>query len=66
MIAVMLVGVSAIPAVPPIDRLWIIVLILAGVRSLGWPGVRWTLLWSPIWCAIGRTSGIHHRPDRGF
>jgi len=38
MIAVMLVGVSAILAVPLIDQLWIIVLILACVRSLGLAG----------------------------
>jgi nitrate/nitrite transporter NarK len=38
MIAVMLVGVSAILVVPLIDRLWIIVLILAFVRSLGLAG----------------------------
>jgi nitrate/nitrite transporter NarK len=34
----MLVGVSAILVVPLIDRLWIIVLILAFVRSLGLAG----------------------------
>jgi MFS family permease len=38
MIAVMLVGVAAILAVPLIDQLWIIVLILAFVRSLGLAG----------------------------
>ena len=38
MIAVMLVGVSAILAVPLLDQLWIIVLILAFVRSLGLAG----------------------------
>jgi MFS family permease len=38
MIAVMLVGVSAIFVVPLIDQLWIIVLILAAVRSLGLAG----------------------------
>jgi MFS family permease len=38
MIAVMLVGVSAILAVPLIGQLWIIVLILAVVRSFGLAG----------------------------
>lgn len=38
MIAVMLVGVSLILLVPLIDQLWIIVLILAFVRSLGLAG----------------------------
>lgn len=38
MIAVMLVGVSLILAVPLIDQLWIIVVILAFVRSLGLAG----------------------------
>jgi MFS family permease len=38
MIAVMLIGVATILAVPLIDQLWIIVLILAFVRALGLAG----------------------------
>ncbi len=37
-LAIMLAGVSAILAVPFIDQLWVIILLLAGVRSLGLAG----------------------------
>jgi ACS family glucarate transporter-like MFS transporter len=38
MLAVMLIGASAILSVPFIDQLWLIILILAGVRAMGLAG----------------------------